>query len=127
MSTTNSRMPRGKAPVSQIKSYVTAASHKTNAKIVTSRHNPNKIIITNDFEENKEAMRVHKLFNTYNRNKYAIQNDNDYFNTREQSIIEEMQLKLSQNDFEDWYAHHLGLSDDSDSSYYSDSSSNYEL
>jgi len=34
---------------------------------------------------------------------------------REQEYIEEMRCSLSQNDFEDWYAHHLGYGDDNDS------------
>ena len=125
MTTTNSRMPKGKAPVSVIKSYANITGLKNDEKKTVSRHDPNKIVITSDNDKNKESLKIHKQYNNYSKNKYQISYDNDYFEERENEIVEEMRLKLSQDAFEDWYSHHLGLSDESEYSSFSDSESDY--
>ena len=38
---------------------------------------------------------------------YNIQQDNKYFDEREKDIVDEMRFSLSQDEFEDWYSHHL--------------------
>lgn len=148
-----SRMPSGKGPVKMLSSksnnmtkpiivntinksnsninvnkpnYMSIAKKSMEPKqeIQLSRHNPNKIIIGTDRKKNNEALELHKKYNNYSSNNDMYYND-AYYEEREQSIVEEMRLKLTQDEFEDWYAHHLEYSDnehDDNSSY---SSSDY--